>query len=395
MRKIAANYIFPINSAPIKNGYVKVDDNGTVVEIGQLDGECADTEFYNGILCPGFTNAHCHIELSHLKGLFKEATGMSGFINQINELRSSADEPERRRALEEQFEILYNEGTSAMGDISNCSESFDTKAKSPLMTRTFLELFGTLPEEAEEVIASGKALEAKANEFGIKAAITPHSCYTMSPLLLARAAQEGLKSGFLSYHSQESQEEEDLIISGTGALAENYKGRNLPTPPVTGKPALLYFIERLKSFSQTPVKGKIMLVHNVATNQESIDAALEALEESFWTICPLSNIFIHRQLPPLDLMRRNNLAICIGTDSLSSNKILSMVEEIKCLHANFPHIELNEILTWACYNGAKAIGFESVLGSFEPGKRPGVVLVDNIDWENFKLTEKSRSRRLV
>lgn len=395
MRKIAANYIYPITSAPIKNGYIKLDDNGTIVEIGQLDKECEDTEFYNGILCPGFTNAHCHIELSHLKGLFKEATGMSGFINQINELRCAAEEPERRKALEEQIDKLYNEGVSAMGDISNCSESFDKKASSPLKTRTFLELFGTLPEEAEDVIASGKALEDKAKEFGINAAITPHSCYTMSPLLLARAAQEGLKSGFLSYHSQESPEEEELIISGTGALAENYKGRNLPTPPVTGKPALLYFLDRLRSFSEVPVKGRVMLVHNVATNQESIDAALTTLEEPFWTICPLSNIFIHRQLPPLDLMRKNNLAICLGTDSLSSNHILSIAEEIKCIQANFPHIGLDEILVWACYNGARAIGYESELGSFEQGKRPGVVLIDNIDWDNFKLTEKSRSRRLA
>ncbi len=395
MRKIAANYIFPISSEPIKNGYIVTDDQGVITEIGKLEHECQDTEFYNGILCPGFTNAHCHIELSHLKGLFKEATGMSGFINQINELRCSAEKPERIKALEEQFEQLYNQGVSAMGDISNCDESFAVKAKSPLRTRSFIELFGTLPEEAEEVIGSGKQLEEKAREYGINAAITPHSCYTMSPQLLARAAEEGLKSGFLSYHSQESPEEEELIISGTGALAENYKGRNLPTPPVTGKPALLYFIERLLSFSHKPVGGRIMLVHNVATNQESIDAALENLSEPFWTICPLSNIFIHRQLPPLDLMRKNNLSICLGTDSLSSNHILSMAEEIKCLHKHFPHIELNEILVWACLNGAKAIGFESELGSFEIGKKPGVVLLDNIDWNKFQLTEKSRSRRLV
>lgn len=395
MRKIAANYIYPIASAPIKNGYVVLDDNGVITEIGQLDGECQDTEFYNGILCPGFTNAHCHIELSHLKGLFKEASGMSGFINQINELRCSAEKPERIKALETQFELLYSQGVSAMGDISNCDESFAMKAKSPLRTRSFIELFGTLPEEAEDVINSGKELEAKAAEYGINAAITPHSCYTMSPLLLARAAQEGLKSGFLSYHSQESQEEEDMIISGTGALAENYKGRNLPTPPVTGKPALLYFIERLLSISQKPVQGRIMLVHNVATNQESIDAALENLAEPFWTICPLSNIFIHRQLPPLDMMRKNNLAICLGTDSLSSNHILSIVEEIKCLHKHFPHISLEEILTWACLNGAKALGFESELGSFEVGKKPGIVLIENINWDTFQLSENSRSRRLM
>ncbi len=395
MRKIAANYIYPISSEPIKNGYVKIDDNGTVVEIGQLDRECEDTEFYNGILCPGFTNAHSHIELSHLKGLFKEATGMSGFINQINELRSAVEQPERIKLLEEQFNQLYQHGVSAMADISNCSESFAIKAKSPMKTRTFVELFGTLPQEAEDVINSGKELVEKAKEYGINAAITPHACYTMSPQLLARAAQEGLKSGFLSYHSQESPEEEDLLISGTGALAENYKGRNLPTPPVTGKPALLYFLERLLSFSHKPVQGRIILVHNVTTNQQSIDAALDTLAEPFWAICPLSNIFIHRQLPDLDLFRKNNLAICLGTDSLSSNKILSITEEIKCLHEHFPHIELTEILTWACLNGAKAIGYEKELGSFEIGKKPGIVLIDNIDWNTFKLTEKSTSRRLV
>ena len=52
MRKIAANYVFPIAGAPIRNGYVKFNDNNEVVEVGQLAGECEDTEFYSGILCP-------------------------------------------------------------------------------------------------------------------------------------------------------------------------------------------------------------------------------------------------------------------------------------------------------------------------------------------------------
>lgn len=87
MRRIAANYIFPITSDPIKNGYVDFAEDGSVTEIGQLTSETGSTEFYNGILVPGFTNAHCHIELSHLEGKFREATGMSGFIDQINALR--------------------------------------------------------------------------------------------------------------------------------------------------------------------------------------------------------------------------------------------------------------------------------------------------------------------
>ena len=395
MRKIAANYVFPVAGEPIRNGYVKFNDNNEVVEIGQLDGECADTEFYSGILCPGFTNAHNHVELSHLLGAFNQATGMSGFINQINALRDTVDHEGRIKALEYQMEKMYAEGVQAMADISNCSESFPCKAKSPMYTRTFLELFGSEPKDAQDVLESGKRLAQKSQEFGIDAAITPHSCYTMSPQLLAMAAQEGLKSGYLSYHSQESDEEEELIISGTGALADNYKGRGLSTPPVTGKPALVYFIDRLLSFSESPVKGNILLVHNVAINQESIDYAKKHLATPYFAICPLSNIFIHRALPPLDLMRENGLKICLGTDSLSSNTVLSIAKEIVCLHNNFPHIELKEILQWACLNGAQMLGKDDKLGTFEVGKQPGAVLIENVDWDNFKLTENSTTRRII
>ena len=395
MRKIAANYVFPINGEPIRNGYVKFNDNNEVVDIGQLDGECADTEFYSGILCPGFVNAHNHVELSHLLGAFEQATGMSGFINQINALRDTVDKEGRLKALEYQMEKMYTEGVQAMADISNCSESFACKAKSPMYTRTFLELFGSEPKDADCVLESGKELAKVAKEYGIDAAITPHSCYTMSPQLLAMAAQEGLKSGYLSYHSQESDEEEELIKSGTGALADNYKGRGLSTPPVTGKPALVYFIDRLLSFSESPVRGNILLVHNVAINQESIDYAKEHLASPYFAICPLSNIFIHRALPPIDLMRENGLQICLGTDSLSSNTVLSIAKEIVCLHKNFPHIELAEILQWASLNGARMLGKEDKLGSFEVGKQPGAVLIENVDWENFKLTENSTTRRII
>ena len=383
------------NAPVLKRGYVLLNSDNEVVEVGELTEECEDTEFYSGILCPGFVNAHCHVELSHLVGMFEQAAGMSGFINQINAMRENVGKEGRIKALEAQMDKMYREGVSAMADISNCSESFECKSKSPMYTRTFLELFGSEPKDAQDVLESGKSLAQVAKEYGIDAAITPHSCYTMSPQLLAMAAQEGLKSGFLSYHSQESHEEEELIRTGTGALAENYKGRGLSTPPVTGKPALTYFIDRLLSFSKSPVEGNVLLVHNVAIDQESIDYAKEHLANPYFAICPLSNIFIHRALPPLNLMRENNLKICLGTDSLSSNTILSIVKEIECIHKNFPQIPLVEILGWACSNGAQMLGKQDVLGSFEPGKKPGVVLLENIDWENFKLTEKSTARRLV
>ena len=90
VRKIAATYIYPCNRAPIKNGILICDDDGTILEIIDTNGKLSEqhgTEYYSGILVPGFINAHCHLELSHLKGKTEEHTGIGKFIGRINELR--------------------------------------------------------------------------------------------------------------------------------------------------------------------------------------------------------------------------------------------------------------------------------------------------------------------
>ncbi len=395
MRRIAANYLFPVNGTPIKNGYVEIDDNGVVVSIGKLEKECETTEFYNGILCPGFTNAHCHSELSYLKGKFKMGTGMAGFIDQINLLRDSTPKSERIQSIQEQFENLFYQGVTAMGDISNCDESFEIKSKSPIYTRTFLEVFGSDPKDCNVVMEGVRGLNRVSNSFRIDASPTPHSPYTMSPELLRASSQAALSSGFLSYHNQESPQEEELLISGTGELADNYKNRSLHTPPVTGKSAIFYFLDTLQSIHPAPFEENILLIHNTATNSESIDGAKSLLKNSFWVTCPLSNLFIHNTLAPLRLLKNKGVKIAIGTDSLSSNHLLSMIDELKCIQNAFPDFTLEELLRWSCLNGAEAIGKGDIFGSFEKGKRPGVVLIDKVDFTTFKLTKESRSTRIV
>ena len=387
--------MFPLNSAePISKGLVILSDNGEVLEVRELREEEESTEFYNGILVPGFVNSHCHIELSHLQGTFQKGSGMAGFIKQINMLRESVSKEERIAALEREMLQLYNSGVSAMADISNCQESFQAKSSSKIYSRTFLEVFGSEPSNALEIMEGVNALATVAAGYGIDAAPTPHSCYTMSPQLLEASSAKALEAGWLSYHNQESWEEEELIMNGTGPLAMSYKSRSLSTPPVTGHPALLYFLERLKNAGAINEQN-ILLVHNTFTNEQSIKAAKETIKNLYWAICPLSNLFIHNSLPPLSLLMREHVSITLGTDSLSSNDVLSMVDEIKCIHKYFPTIELKDILEWSSYNGAHFLGKNGILGSFEKGKKPGVVLIDHIDWQKMQLTEQSKSVRLV
>ena len=391
-KRITASYIYTLDAEPIRNGFVEYDEtDGTILAVGQCEeGE----EVLHGALVPGFVNAHCHVELSHLHKKFRKGTGMAGFIDQINELRDWAGREVKQQLVQEWMDKMWADGVSAMADISNDDASFDVKKSHKMYTRTFLEVFGSEPEMCEGVMADVTALKAVADEAGIDAAPTPHSCYTMSPQLLSASASAGLDGGFLSYHSQESQEEEDLLISGSGAMYENRKRSGMSTPPVTGESSLKYFIDRLAAAKPAPYEQQILLVHNVCLAQGDIDAAKEVMKNVYFAICPLSNIFIHNALPPIDLMRENGLAIALGTDSLSSNDDLDMVKEMNCLHTAFPYVPMQEILTWASLNGAKFLKKDDVLGTLTPGKKPGIVLVDNLDETGF-VTAQSRSRRII
>ena len=393
IRRIAASFVYTLDAdEPIKNGYVEYDAaDGRIVAVG----ECGpDDEVLSGAIVPGFVNSHCHIELSHLHGKFRKGTGMAGFIDQINALRDWAGADVKARLTQEWMDKMWKDGGSAMSDISNDDSSFKVKSSHKLYTRTFLEVFGSEPEMCEGVMADVTALKSVADAEGIDAAPTPHSCYTMSPQLLSASSAAGLESGYLSYHSQESQEEEDLLISGSGAMYENRKRSGMSTPPVTGESSLKYFIDRLAAAKPAPYDEHILLVHNVCLKQDDIDAAKKVMNNVYWAICPLSNIFIHNALPPVPLMRRNGLAITVGTDSLSSNDDLDMVKELVCIRQNFSEIPMNEILVWACLNGARFLSKEKALGSLTPGKTPGIVFVSNVD-ENGSFTSESKSERVI
>ena len=57
MRKISANYIYPVTSNPIKNGILVLDDDNRIVDVIDTQGkikEIQNLEFYSGIITPGF-----------------------------------------------------------------------------------------------------------------------------------------------------------------------------------------------------------------------------------------------------------------------------------------------------------------------------------------------------
>ena len=83
-------------------------------------------------------------------------------------------------------------------------------------------------------------------------------------------------------------------------------------------------------------------------------------------------------MPPVQLLREQHANIIVGTDSYASNWSLNMLDELKKIQAHNPEIPLAEMLTWITSNGARALQMEDKLGSIEKGKKPGLVLIENM-----------------
>ena len=394
MARLAARYVYPLDRpGPVHNGFVEYDRDGYVTAVGECGDPSSEEIFLEGAITPGFVNTHCHVELSYMWKLFRKGTGMAGFIDQINALRDTKPLEEKVADIRHWMDVMWERGVSAMADISNCADSFAVKRESPMYTRTFLEVFGTEPEDCGSVMEGVMRLKSEAARFRLDASPTPHACYTMSPELVTAVSAEGLKSGFLSFHSEETEEEEDMVKYGRGAMWDNRKAAGMSVPPVTGKSSLMYFLDRLGEAHPAPFDEHILLVHEVCMDQEGIDAVKRAMRHPYIALCPCSNLFIHNALPPVPLMRANGLKLTVGTDSLSSNDDLDIVRELFCLQDNFEGLGLDELLTWACRNGAEFLGKEASLGTLEEGKRPGIVFIDNLDADG-RLTAGSSSYRL-
>jgi cytosine/adenosine deaminase-related metal-dependent hydrolase len=104
-------------------------------------------------------------------------------------------------------------------------------------------------------------------------------------------------------------------------------------------------------------------------------------------------LYIENRLPNYQHFLDTNAKVTIGTDSLTSNWQLSILEEMKTIARFQSYVPFTTLLRWATLNGAEALGFDDVLGSIEVGKRPGLLLL-NLG-EDEQLVQETRVQRIV
>lgn len=388
LRFITADFIYPVSTTPIPNGVLVIQEN-KIIEIttrGKVAQE--QLEYYKGIIIPGFINTHCHFELSHLFNKIHTGTGLLSFIEQVVKIRDVPQE-EIDEAIINADAYMWSQGIQAVGDISNKMDTFPLKSRSKIQYYSFVEMFDFFQEEKWEAFTNG-SMETYHLATGLKS-VVPHAPYSVSPGLFKTMNELNNSSVTISIHNQETQAEDDFFRKGNGGFFDFCKKFNLSldhfNPP--GTSSLEYAIRYMDPDQRT------LFVHNTLTGIQDIEMAHAWNDQVFWATCPNANLYIENRLPDYQAFINSNARITIGTDSLSSNWQLSVLEELKTISRLRSSIPFDTLLQWATINGATALGMEEKLGSLDIGKEPGILLL-TVDLDYDKLWSSGvEVRRLI
>jgi len=373
MRKISADIVYPIVGKPMPNGVITVDEQGVIqaVEPGTPENRIG-AQAYKGIIVPGFVNAHCHLELSHMKGKVATGTNLIPFITNVVKRRDE-DPDAVLPAIQQADQYMYDNGIMAVGDISNCADTFEQKRNSKLQYYTFVELFDFKQPNNTTEFENRKAVydQLEETETLLKSYV-PHAPYSVSEKLFKQINEANTgKQLTISIHNQETPPENELFLTGKGEFIDFVKSFGLSTEPfaATGRTAIHYALKNMDPAHRT------LFVHNTLTTENDIIAAHRWSRNVYWVTCPNANLYIENRLPNYQSFLNQNAMMTIGTDSLTSNWQLSILEEMKTILKYQSYVPFETVLQWATLNGALALGFQKDLGSLEYGKAPGINLL--------------------
>ena len=384
-RKFKADYLFTGEALAAPDSVLITTTDGRVETVVPAADAGDGVEHHPGLISPGFVNCHCHLELSHLRGVIPEATGLVDFLTSVIRTRDqTGDRDAVQHAIAAGEQEMLETGIVAVGDICNTSDTMDQKKKGHLFYHNFIETIGFSETSAQQRWAHSLDVY---DRMGAVGSIVAHAPYSVSPALFRLiAAFPGNR--LQTIHNQESEAENLFMTSGSGDFERLYRhlGLDISAFKGFGKRSLDVWPAYFHSH-QT-----VIAVHNVATAEEDLAGLPKDGPALHFCLCPRANLYISGRLPDIDMLIQQDCDIVIGTDSLASNHGLSILEEIKTLQQMFPRLDTPLLLRWATLNGAKALGVDDIFGSFSPGRRPGVLLLDYPEDGSLK---EATARRLL
>lgn len=388
---LTAAWVVPVSRPPIRDGRVVVEDDkvtwvGAPSDVGAPKGAAQDLG--KGVLLPGLVNAHCHLELSHLRGRLDRTKGFAQWVEQLVALRGADGPGAVRAAVSRAVRQVQGTGTVAIGDVSNDLGHLDLLAGSRLTAVVFHELLEWNPARAAAIAEGADARRPGPREAGVEVRLAAHAPHSVSPALFTELVKRG---GPAAVHLAESAEEARFLLRGDGAWMRFLERRglgDLPFDPPGVSP--VRYLDELGA-----LRPGLIAAHCVYV--DAADRARLATKGVHVVVCPRSNLNLGVGIPDVPELREAGVPVCLGTDSLASVDSLDLIDDATALHEEFPDLDPAAIVEMATAGGARALGLQD-LGTIAPGMRAELAFAraDRVpeDPAAFLVSGAARPRRV-
>lgn len=372
MIRYHARWVVPVSEPPIANGVVAVGGS-RINYVGSAAGAPPgdDEDLGNVVLMPGLVNAHCHLELTAMRGFLEDLDFQRWILRLTSARRAILDRDALLDSARYGLEEGIRAGITAYGD--TCSSGVVVQAMRETGVRgvMFQEVFGPDPAQCEASIADLRQKTASLRYLEtplVRVGVSPHAPYTVSDDLFRATAQLAREQHLpMAIHIAESALEHELVTSASGSFAEGLRRRGIRVG--VRAPSPIRLLESLGVLQLSP-----LLIHCVRAD----DADIAAIKRSHSCVahCPVSNAKFGHGIAPLLEMLSAGVTVGIGSDSVASNNRMDMLEEGRIAllaqrarsgsHASPTAADILELLT---AGGATALGLGETVGTLEPGKQ--------------------------
>ena len=371
MIRYHARHVLPITSAPIERGTVAVDGE-RIAYVGPraLAPAGDDVDLGDVLLMPGLVNAHCHLELTAMRGFLEGLNFRQWIIRLTTAKRAVLDRAMLLDAALYGIAEGIRAGITTYADTCDSGVALDAMIERGVRGIMYQEVFGPDPAQCQ---ASMLELRAKIDVLRprqtplVRVGISPHAPYTVSDALFSAAAAYSRDERLpMAIHIAESELETTLVRDGTGDFADGLRARGIAVASRATSPIAL--LAGLGVLSARP-----LLIHCVRVDTRDVHAIADA--HCAVAHCPASNAKLGHGIAPLTELLDASIDVGLGSDSMASNNYMDMLGEARLAVlaqrarvGTQAHIDASRALALATIDGARALGLAHRIGSIEVGK---------------------------
>jgi cytosine/adenosine deaminase-related metal-dependent hydrolase len=392
---LKSRYVVPVDG-PV------VDDGAVVIREGRIAavGRAADLrttpviDYGDAVICPGFVNAHTHLELTHLAGKVPSSRDFVRWLKQLTGLLMAqpATPDNVAEAVRAGIAQSLAAGVTTIGDITRRPAwSRKPLADSPLRAVSFGEVIamGRLRTQLNDRLEAAASIEHQNDR--LRVGISPHAPYTVEPDGLRACADRGRRMNApLCIHLAETAEEEAFTRSCGGRFKEFLQEMDIwdqDIPQADCSPVELC--------QTTGILGRRTVIAHGNYIGDS-DIKLIAESRSSVAYCPRTHDAFAHPSHRFREMLRAGINVCIGTDSLASNPSLSILEELRFLRDRHPDVAAHDLMAMGTIRGAAALGYGDEVGSLTVGKAADLVVIPiETGTDRVSILESTRSPAVV